>query len=440
MYYYNNNNKNMKNKNKKNKSLNKHKFSDNSSENLSIDDNNSEINNKADFDINKIYFDINSCLENYKFCKITGEIITFKISDNNAWINIKFINFQITGIFWKISFNKNFENYKLIKSGDKMIFEGNFNIFKKNLNIYFNIKNMIKDGKGDYLDLYEKSRIKIKELNHNVEKKKIIKIPYLIGIITSIEGAAIHDILQTLKLDKFFGNVIIKNSIVQGTQCPKSIISSIEWFEEHYSNNIDLLMITRGGGSHEDLIGFSDWDLLLKILSTKFITISAVGHQIDNQLIDEVADYKFATPSIGAKFIVETQTKYKELFFEYKKSLNNIYKSYIDLKNKFSFITKNYLNILNKYDMENIISKNKKYFNILNNLLLKYSYLKNLFYTQLDNLRPKIIRTNELVSINDFINIKKNKEIKPKKIEIYFIDGMVIISYKIIHYEQYKFK
>ncbi len=393
-----------------------------------------------EFDVNKIYQDIYTSLSKYKFCKITGEIIKFKITDGNAWIDIKFKEYQVTGVFWKIIYDSRFNDLKTIKSGDQIKFNGNFAIMKKNLNIYFNVKSMEKFGKGDYLDLYDQYRIKIKELNLGLEKKKLNKFPYTIGIITALEGAAIQDIIQTLKLDNFIGNVIIKNSIVQGSQCPKSIINSIEWFEQNYQH-IDLLMITRGGGGYEDLVGFSNWDLLIKISNTPFITLSAIGHQIDNQLSDEISDYKFATPSIGAKFIVEKQQYYKNYLSQYTNSLNNIISNYLSSKNKFDSITINYTNIIKKYDIKNMSNSLKKYQLVLNKIINQYTFFKNDFYSWLVDLKPTITRNNskELISICDFVDIKNNKEIKPKKIEINFIDGMVNISYKIIEYEQFEF-
>ena len=324
---------------------------------------------------------------------------------------------------------------------------------KKNLNIYFNVKSMEKFGKGDYLDLYEQYRIRIKELKLGLPKKKLNIFPYTIGIITALEGAVIQDIIQTLKLDNFIGNIIVKNSIVQGLQCPKSIINSIEWFEQNYSIQLDLLMITRGGGSYEDLVGFSNWDLLEKISNTSFITLSAIGHQTDNQLSDEVADYKFATPSIGAKFIVETQQYYKKCYIQYNNSLNYILDNYLNSKIKFNSITTAYYNIIKKYDIKNMSNILKKYQTVLNKILSRYTVLKNDFYSQLVGLKPTITRNSnsnsnsnnnsnsndliELISINDFIDIKNNKGIRPKKIEINFIDGKIKISYKIIEYEQF---
>jgi len=399
--------------------------------------NNTELNN---FNIIDVYNGINELfISNYSNCKIIGEIISFKITDSNAWINIKSDEFQILGIFWKITSDSNYQNLKLTKPGKKFIFEGKFGIMKKNLSIYLNIKSMNKFGKGDYLDIYDQYRIKIKELGLGEPKKQLEIFPYNIGIITALGGAAIQDILQTLRLDKFIGKIIISNALVQGYQCPKSIINCIEWFETNYSTSeIDILMITRGGGGWEDLVGFSDWDLLNKLSNTKFITLSAVGHQTDNQSTDEICDLKFATPSIGAKFIVETQLKYKSYLLKYKNILVLKINEYNRLKNKFNnHIVLNYENIIKKYDIRLIIIKIKKYSNHIGNILIKYNNLKNIFYSKLMSMKPTIIRKNELTSIDDFVDTETNNEIKPKKIEIYFIDGMVRLSYKISKYEKY---
>jgi exodeoxyribonuclease VII large subunit len=399
------------------------------------------------FDVNIVYSDIVNTLNKHKFCELKVEIINLKISDNNAWINIKSDEFQTTAIFWKITQNINYDIYKTLDKGDQVILKGNFGIMKKNLSIYFNIKSIQKFGKGDYLDIYENYRIKIKQNNLGFPKKKLSGFPYNIGIITALGGAAIQDILQTFKSDYFIGNIIIKNSIVQGNQCPKSIINSIEWFESNYDKQfkefgqLDILMITRGGGGWEDLVGFSDWELLTKISNTKFITLSAVGHQIDNQLSDEVADYKYPTPSLGAKFITETQQLFKNNLKNYIDSLNKIINNYLDAKNYLnSYIEPNYGNIIKKHDIKNMLSLVKSTKFSLENILNKFNNVKNKFFTQLTNMKPTIIRKKELTSIQDFVstnNEELNNKPKSKKIDIYFIDGRVKISYKVIDYEEF---
>ena len=396
-------------------------------------------NNKINID--NIFNDLSDTLsKNKSNDTITGEIIKFQISDINAYINIKVQNYQISGIFWKILTNPKINEYKRFIPGDQIEFEGSFNIMKKNLSIYFNIKSMNKIGLGDYLSLHNQYRIKINELNMNINKKIIIKFPFTIGIITALEGAAIQDILQTFKLDKFIGKIIIKNTIVQGKQCPSSLINSIEYFENNYSNSLDsldILLVTRGGGSYEDLVGFSDWNLLVKIFNTKFITISAVGHQIDNQLSDDVADYKFATPSIAAKFIVETQHQYIKKYIDIKVQIKEIIKKYNESKIIFNNITYNFNKIIKSFDQIQIKNVILKYSNSIKNILNNYSNAKQQFYSKLTNLKPTIIKNNEITSINDFIDPITNKEINPKKIEIYFADGKIKLYYKIIDYELY---
>ncbi len=296
---------------------------------------------------------------------------------------------------------------------------------------------MKKDGMGLYLELQNQSRQKIIQLGLNSNKKKLNSFPLTIGIITAIEGAAIQDILQTFRLDNFVGNIIIKNSIVQGSQCPKSLIESIEWFENSYtSKQLDILMITRGGGGYEDLVGFSNWDLVVKISTLGYITLSAVGHQIDNQLSDDVSDYKFATPSIGAKFIVEKQREYMEKINLWKKILESRHNAYVQGKKIFDSITLNYPNIMEKYQRQIIVLKIKKYSNILNGVVSKYLRAKNTFYSKLSNIKPSIFKKNEITSINDFIN-DDGIESKSKKIDIYFVDGKIKLGYKIVEYEHY---
>ncbi len=448
--------------NKKKKIIHHNNSSDNLSDSVDSNKLSDELNNMMNkekkiiqynnsqteyFNIGKMHLDILNNLNKYKFCELKVEIINLKISDSNAWINIKSEEFQITSIFWKITYNNNYNIYKTLNKGDLVILKGNFGIMKKNLSIYFNIKSIQKFGKGDYLDIYENYRIKIKQNNLGFLKKKLIGFPYNIGIITALGGAAIQDILQTFKFDYFIGNVIIKNSIVQGAQCPKSIINSIEWFESNYHTEfkdfgqLDILMITRGGGGWEDLVGFSDWNLLTKISNTRFITLSAVGHQIDNQLSDEVADYKYPTPSLGAKFITETQQLFKNNLNNYTESLNKILNNYLNIKNRMnSYIQPNYNNIIKNYDIKNMLCLVKFSKFTLGNILNKFNNIKNKFFTELTTMKPTIIRKKELTSIYDFITIENNEQnikTKSKKIDIYFIDGRIKISYKLIDYEEF---
>lgn len=398
-----------------------------------------KINNNDDIDnINSIYFQVNNVLNKSKVNNITGEIISFKISDVNAYITIKNNDHQVNCIFWKITSSLKFLEYKKINDGDNVKIIGYFSISKKNLNIFFTIKDIIKTGIGNYLYHYQEYKNKIIELKWNLNKLILINFPYNIGIITALEGAAIQDILQSFRLDSFIGKIYIKNAIVQGSSCPLSIINSINYFELNYADKLDVLLITRGGGSYEDLVGFSNWSLLEKIYNTPFITISAIGHQIDNQLADDVSDYFFATPSLASKFLIEKQKKTMNILNLIKDKINNIKINYNKSKKYYNIIENNYEKIITNYEYKDIKNYLLKINNKIKLVLSRLNSSKNLFYNNLANIKPTIFKDKEITSINDLIDIKTGKENNPKKIEIIFIDGRIKLYYKVIEHELYK--
>lgn len=377
--------------------------------------------------IENIYNELNLSVQQIKQTKLTGEIISNKLSDKHSYITVKNGDYQISCIAWSKSFPD-------IKQGTNVEITGTVSLFKKNLSVYFNVKDIKAVGNGNYLNSHAELRQKIIDLGWNLNKKHISTYPLNIGIITALEGAAVQDILQTFKIDNFLGTVYIKNTIVQGKQCPQSVIQSIDYFLQS-GLPIDILMITRGGGSYDDLVGFSDWKLLEKIYLCPLLTLSAVGHQIDNQLSDEVADYKFATPSLGAKFIVETQKEYYILINKIKAKTEIINEKIINSKNKINYIRDNYHNMIHLYDKKEMIDKLAKYKNIIDKVSNDWSKVKTEFYNKLSSVKPTIFKDNEVTSICDFVNPQTKIETTPKKIEIIFADGKVNLYYRIINYE-----
>ena len=379
---------------------------------------------------------INRVLYQIKEDTINGEIISFKLSDINAYITIKTKDRQLKCIFWKIKLDNKFNEYMNLKDGDKVKITGRFSIMKKDLSIYFNINNIEKEGTGEYMNMYYEYRKKIIENRWDQDKRELYKIPLKIGIVTSLEGAAIEDILKAFTDDKFRGKIIIKNAVVQGKSCAESVINGIMYFEKEH-NNIDILLITRGGGSYEDLVGFSSWNLIEKINNTKLLTISAVGHQVDNQLSDEVSDYKCATPSLGAKLIIEKQKEYITKLAQFKERIENIEKIFHEGKEIFNNI--NYDKLIKKYELQEMNDKHKKYTKIYNSIIDEYTQSKISFMKKMSEIKPSLFRNeNELFSLNDFVDTKNNKTIKPKEMQIKFIDGSLTMTYTITEYNTIK--
>jgi len=399
-----------------------------------------EVNN-----IQKITDFLYDIIAETSFNEITGEIISIKPSDKHLYLTVKNQDYQINCIFWNKTLNDIKDDIKdKIKDGDKIKITGFLSMMKKNLSIYFNVKKIEKIGSGDYMHSFVELKNKIINLGWTLNKKSITPFPYNIGIITSLEGAALQDILQTFKLDSCIGNIYLKNALVQGKQCPSSVISAIKYFNDNF-NNIDVLFITRGGGSNEDLIGFSDFNLLQEIHSCKFVTISAVGHQIDNQLSDIVCDYNFATPSIAAKFIIEKQKTYLDNIKLFKNNLDKLIDKFKDTKIIFNNI--DYSNKLKSIEDKEIKDKLLLYKNNLAYIMSLYNRSKVKLLNNISSIKPTIYKKNkitesninnndtEITSITDFIDPDTGVEKKNKKLKLVFNDGNIDINYKITSYE-----
>jgi exodeoxyribonuclease VII large subunit len=393
-----------------------------------------------DNNIQKITDFLSDIIAETNFNEITGEIISIKPSDKHLYLTVKNQDYQINCIFWNKTTN---DINDKIKDGDKIKITGFLSIMKKNLSIYFNVKKIEKIGSGNYMHSFIELKNKIINLGWTINKKSITPFPFNIGIITSLEGAALQDILQTFKLDSCIGNIYLKNALVQGKQCPSSVISGIKYFNDNFTN-IDVLLITRGGGSNEDLIGFSDFNLLQEIHSCKFVTISAVGHQIDNQLSDLVCDYNFATPSIAAKFIIEKQKTYLDNIRLFHNNLYKLLDKFKDTKVIFNNI--DYSKKIKAIEDKEIKDKLLLYKNNLNYILSLYNRTKVKLLNNISSIKPTIYKKNkitetntindiEITSITDFIDPYTGEEKKKKKLKLVFNDGNIDINYKITNYE-----
>ena len=119
-------------------------------------------------------------------------------------------------------------------------------------------------------------------------------MPTKIGVVTSKSGAALQDFLSILKRRGWAGQVLLFNSSVQGTEAPAALRKALSQAMGH--EGLELIVLTRGGGSQEDLWAFNDEALVRLIAECKTPTISAVGHQTDFVLTDFVADLRAETP------------------------------------------------------------------------------------------------------------------------------------------------
>ena len=169
-------------------------------------------------------------------------------------------------------------------------------------------------GEGALLARLErlKAKLQAEGLFESVHKQPLPLLPNVIGVITSPGGAVIRDILHVLH-DRFPRHVVLWPAAVQGPECPSSVAHAIRGFNAIKSGDEvprpDILIVARGGGSVEDLAGFSEEIVVRAAFESEIPLISAVGHETDTPLIDLAADVRAPTPSVAAEKSVPSRTE-----------------------------------------------------------------------------------------------------------------------------------
>lgn len=246
----------------------------------------------------KRLFDDNNFLQEVY---LKGEISNFKahtrghyyftLKDETSRINAVMFSYQTTSL----KFNP--------ADGMKVLVKGKVSVYPATGAYQIYVEKMEQDGLGNLYIEFEKLKKKLAQegLFDKDKKKPIPKVPKKIGIVTASTGAAIRDILTTIKRRFPICETILFPSLVQGTEAAKDIVKNIELANTY---DIDTLIVGRGGGSIEDLWPFNEECVARAIYNSKVPVISAVGHEIDFTIADFVADLRAPTPTAAAELAV----------------------------------------------------------------------------------------------------------------------------------------
>ncbi len=306
------------------------------------------------------------------------------------------------------------------EDGMKVLVKGKISIYEPTGNYQIYIDEMQEDGIGNLYIAFEQLKAKLDSegLFDPKHKKPIPKIPRRIGIVTAPTGAAIKDILSTLKRRFPLVETIIFPSLVQGADAHANIVKQIKKAQEF---EIDVLIIGRGGGSIEDLWPFNEEDVARAIFECKIPTISAVGHEIDFTISDFVADVRAATPTGAAEIAVPNMIDVLNYIDNMKIRASKVLSNKIDnykiilKKLKDSYVLTNPLRMyevkeqmldsyLDKFNsiILNIIDKNN---NRLNHI--KQSYVLNNPSKLLDKPKNKLEKFIEKLDVLNPLNTLK---------------------------------
>ncbi|MDD6323509.1 MAG: exodeoxyribonuclease VII large subunit [Bacilli bacterium] len=344
--------------------------------------------------------------ENLQKVYLKGEISNFKAhSSGHFYFSLKDENSKINAIMFRSNASKiQFQP----ADGMKVLVTGRISIYESLGGYQIYVDEMLEDGVGNLYVAFEqlKKKLLAEGLFDERHKKPIPKIPQKVGVITASTGAAIRDILTTIKRRYPICEIILFPTLVQGENAKDDIARNILRAQNY---DLDVLIVGRGGGAIEDLWPFNEEVVARAIYDSKIPVISAVGHEVDFTIADFVADLRAPTPTAAAELAVPNMgdlvNHIKQLEIRLNEAINkkiNYQKLYLDsIKNSFALKNpmimfenrKQNLDLLNNKLYELIINKIEKEKVNLNHLRKSY-VLQN----------PSLIYKNEKILLKNIID------------------------------------
>lgn len=278
--------------------------------------------------------------DNFSQVSVVGEISNFKPHISGHWyFNLKDSDAVISCTMWK---GLNSYVYFTPQDGMKVIVNGKLTVYPPRGNYQIDVRSMKPAGVGELQAAFEalKQKLASEGLFDEVHKKEIPEMPRKIGIVTAIDGAAFRDMMSVAKRRFPLVELVIAPSRVQGSGAAEEIVDGIRMLNE---SDVDVIIVSRGGGSIEDLWAFNEEIVARAIYNSKIPVISGVGHEIDFTIADFVADLRAPTPSAAMElatpnisevasfitsFVSTTVQVLTDLCEDRKYNVKNILKSY----------------------------------------------------------------------------------------------------------------
>lgn len=317
--------------------------------------------------------------------------------------------------------------------GMKVVIDGQVSVFERDGAYQIYCKTMSPEGLGELYLAYEQLKEKLKKegLFDPSLKKKIPFLPKRVGVITSKTGAVVRDIINVTTRRYPNVDLLIYPAAVQGVNVAATVIAGLDTFNK--LNNVDVIIIARGGGSFEDLFGFNDEALARKIFESKIPVVSAVGHETDFTICDFVSDLRAPTPSAAAELVYP---QYSDIVNRILMDKNRIMvgtKNFLERRREYvkrlkaAKLEKVPLDMINRYRLT-IDSIMKQSYSTLNLKLEKYKSRSMQTIAKIDTLSPlkTLTRGYSVTETEDGKVIKSVDDVnKSDKLNIILTDGKV---------------
>ena len=333
---------------------------------------------------------------------VTGEMSNFRSYDSGHWyFKIKDENSEIQCVMFKF---RNSSINRRPMDGDNLILKGSVSMYVARGSYQFQVDQIEYAGEGVLLKNFEDLKKRLtKEGIFDAEHKKIIpKIVKNVAVITSPNGAVIQDIKNVLSRRAPLINVFLIPSLVQGEKSEISLIDSFDKILKlHKKENIDAIIIARGGGSLEDLWSFNSEKLARRIFEFEIPVISAVGHETDFTICDFVSDLRAPTPSSAAEIISEFYVSIIDSITFYKSQLKKeIGSKLLMLSNSLDMTSKSLINPQTKLK-EDLLKTDE--------LTNKLKYLLDSFINEKKYLIERNVLTIKKLNPKNYINTANNQ-------------------------------
>lgn len=302
---------------------------------------------------------------NFESISVEGEISNFKKHVSGHWyFSLKDSGAQISCTMWK-----GFNNLVFFtpEDGMKIIVNGKISVYPPRGSYQIDVRSMRPSGVGELQAAFERLKNKLAEegLFDSEFKKPIPVFPSKIGVITGADSAAYRDILNIAQRRYPLVELVIAPTKVQGDGAAELIVKAIESFNKR--EDIDTLIIARGGGSLEDLWAFNEEIVARSIFGSKIPIVTGIGHEIDFTIADFVSDLRAPTPSAAIELLTPNKDDILFLLEEYQDDFEEI------ILQKISDGSKEVKSILTSYAFRNMENRINNGFQKVDNLYTSFS-------------------------------------------------------------------
>jgi exodeoxyribonuclease VII large subunit len=355
----------------------------------------------TEYSVSGISNEIKHIIEaNLGYVRVRGEISGLKVaSSGHGYFNLKDQSAILACTCWKSSMSR--VPVKL-EDGIEVIAIGRISTYAGQSKYQLSVEQIELSGTGNLMQILQlrKEQLMKEGLFASEHKKPLPFLPKTIGVITSITGSVIKDIIHRIE-DRFPSRVLIWPTMVQGETAAGEVANAIDGFNKLEGEmRPDVIIVARGGGSIEDLWAFNEEIVVRAVFNSQIPIISAIGHETDFTLIDLASDIRAPTPTAAAEFAVPVLNDFRSSLDNYIIILSKRLASYINYREHLLTVYSGNLN-LQKFVLQKeqkfddicfkFFDAPSKYFRIKDLGLIKYNVL---------NLKPSQLISNLMLKLN----------------------------------------